>query len=161
MNKVQAVFLQQHLGVFSFLILWPGNDVHAKQVTVRALTREWYQARRLNTTDFAHYDNEAFVANVLNEVGIVHNHGSQVPPEVVQAIWAHIQVERCKSSSPEAFVNSLTTGFRSPELSWVRSNFATIPLPLVYELDDDLSHLFDGQIVTESLAARHRAGSHV
>lgn len=161
MNIVQAVFLQQHLGVFSFLVLWPNTSIHGKQVTVRAFTREWYQARRLNTTDFAHYDQEAFVMNVLDEVGIVHNHGSQVPPEVVQAVWSYIQNARCVSSAPDAFVGSLTTGFRTPQLSWVRSNFATIPLPLVYELNDDLTHLFDGPIVTESLAARHRAGARV
>lgn len=161
MNTVQAVFLQKHLGVFSFLILWPGNDINAKQVTVRAFTREWYQARRLTTTDFAHYDQEAFVMNVLNEVGIVHNHGTQVPPEVVQAVWSHIQKARCESSAPESYVGSLTTGFRSPEHHWVCSNFATIPVPLVYELNDDFDRLFDGQVITESLAARHRAGSRV
>ena len=153
--SVQVVPLQQHLGVFSFMVIDLHGPMHGSQVVVRAFQKDWYERRRVESSDFDHHSDASF-KHVLSEVGIVHNFGKQVTQEVVEAVWQHLLEIRANSSDPSIFVDHVTTGFDSGS-AWVRSNVATMAMPVVTYVDIDEATMADiGFIKPVSLAARHR-----
>jgi len=153
--SVQLVPLQQHLGVFSFMVIDLHGPMHGTQVVVRAFQKEWYERRRRETNDFDHHSDASF-SHVLGEVGIVHNFGKQVTQEVVEAVWQHLLQIRTNASDPSIFVDHVTTGFDSGT-SWVRSNVATMAVPVVtYHDIDDAAMIDFGFIKPVSLASLHR-----
>ena len=151
---IKLIPMQQHLGVFSFLVF--GGERHGSQVMVRAYCHEWYEHKWAQSNDFSHYDRATFEEKVLGEIGIVHDGARHVPPDVVCAVWNEIQRSRC--ANPDIFVNSMSTGFYAPEVGWVRSSFEAIPLPVVREIgvDEYNSVSFPETVRAVSLSSRHR-----
>ncbi len=162
---VAVIPLQWHLGVFSFGVVSEEGDV-MQQVFCRAFRQEWYRARR-NTAAFKSFrdDMAAFRLAVLDEVGVVHDHGKRVDRVVLEAVAVELRV--AKRAFPNAMVDSICTGFHSEQLGWVRSTPQAISI-----CEDPTQPAFKGlasvdlpadSIRTgakrwvESVASRHRA----
>jgi hypothetical protein len=151
---IKLIPLQQFLGVFSFLVF--GGERHGTQVMVRAYSREWYEQKWAEQKCFTHYTRANFEKLVLGEIGIVHDGNRHVPPSLVCAVWNELQVLR--SENPEIWVNTMTTGFYSSDIGWVRSSFEAIPLPIVREstAEEFEAVSFPEGVRALSLATRHR-----
>lgn len=154
----QAVFLQAHEGVFSFLIMGGGN--HGAQVLVRSYTEAWYRERR--ATRFSRYGDDSFEQNVIAEIGIVHANDKPVDSGTLQAVWSQLLLTQATSAHPEWMVSSVCTGCRHGGI-WVRANLATIPVPITRNLE--VGDLTDAELAglpalrAQSLALRHKANA--
>lgn len=155
-SPVRALFLQQHLGVLSFLIF--GGKDHGKQVFARVRDEQWHRdARRRG--QFDQHSDAGFEANVIGEVGLVTDGNRGVHLDTINAVWSTTNEVVLDKSS---LVRSLGTGFNSPELGWIRSNVETLPLPVVQELgwdelDELTASLFPNGMQARSLALRDKA----
>ena len=163
---VAVIPLQMHLGVLSYGVVSDDGDV-MQQVFCRAFRPEWYLARRNTLFKGFRDDMAAFRLAVLDECGVVHDHGKRVSRMVLEAIAVELRV--AKRAFNDAMVDSICTGFHSESLGWIRSMPQAISLceeptqqavkaPASLDLPVD-SIRTGAKRWVESVASRHRAAT--
>lgn len=167
MQQLAILPLRWHQGVFSFGVVREDGEL-MQQVFCRAFRKDWYLARR-NTAAFKGYrdDMAAFRLAVLDECGILHDHGKRVDRAVLEAVAAELRV--AKRSFPREMVDSICTGFHSESLGWVRSapqaislieDSSTHALTTAAPVDLPMDSIRTGnKRWVESVAARHTAAA--
>lgn len=136
MMNLTVANLQRFHGSAVFLVLF--GSMYARQVTVRYMDRAFFEDLWAQGK-YPQYTRKEFERNVLDEIGIVHANFSEVPPDVVRAVWEDLAFER--ACDPEHFAKFFTTGSYTVEGGWVTSNVrASLGETII---DSDACHVMD------------------
>lgn len=150
---VKALFVSQHNGCASFLLFGP--SIEGRQVFCRFRDEAWHRQARFDGR-FKHLTDASFEAEVIGEIGLVHDGSRAVDLAVIQAVQAEISRVVIDNGS---LVKALGTGFKDESLGWVVKNLTVLPVGEVQELDWDplLADLFGLPLKAVGLAAREAA----
>lgn len=112
-TSVRVMPIQSRLGTCVFLVI--GGTFHGSQVICRTMSRDWHVAQR-SKGHFATLTGPQF-ADLLREVGVVHDGTGLVATEVVDAVASFLA-----NSPQEGTVSAVSSGILTAS-GWVPSTY--------------------------------------